>query len=41
MYAAKGVDHECCVMVVKTGFVIGGKDHENCNRSGKKACFSS
>ena len=42
MCAAKGVDHEWCVMVVKTGFVIDGKDHENCSRNEKKkTCISS
>ena len=39
MCAAKGVDHECCVMVVKTGFVIDGKDHENCSRNRKKNIY--
>ena len=46
--AAKGVDHERYVVVLKTRCVIDAKicmsqkkDHENCNRIGGKTCISS
>ena len=50
-YAAKDVDDERCVVVLKTGcvndrlkdMIFPKKDHENCNRTGKKKkqCIST